>query len=64
MKVVTAACAVVGLLAFTAVVSAADEKEEVVRYLDDHKEKFATLAKQIWDFAEVGYQEEKLPSYW
>ncbi len=59
MKIFTATCLIVGLFVFTRVAAAADEKEEVMQYLDDHQEKFATIAKQIWDFAEVGYQEEK-----
>lgn len=34
-------------------------KEQVVRYLDAHGDRFANVAHQIWSFAEVGYQEER-----
>jgi aminobenzoyl-glutamate utilization protein B len=35
------------------------EKEKIIKNLDDQFEKYADIASQIWDWAEVGYQEEK-----
>ena len=34
-------------------------KKEAIKSIDDKQEFYATTAKKIWGFAEVGYQEEK-----
>jgi len=34
-------------------------KQAVIKSIDDKNELYSTTAKKIWDFAEVGYQEEK-----
>ncbi len=38
---------------------AADEPASLVQSIDAKRESYATIAKQIWGFAEVGYQEAK-----
>ena len=38
---------------------AADERASLVQSIDAKRESYATIAKQIWGFAEVGYQEAK-----
>jgi aminobenzoyl-glutamate utilization protein B len=38
---------------------AEDAKDQVTSYLDEHREDFSKVAMDIWEFAEVGYQEEK-----
>ena len=35
------------------------DKAALVSYLDQHTPEYATIAKKIWGFAEVGYQEQK-----
>ena len=40
-------------------VTYAQRKEAIGKNLDKDKEKYAGIAKQIWDWAEVGYQEEQ-----
>ncbi len=35
------------------------EKDRIISKLDNQYEKYAQIAGQIWDWAEVGYQEEK-----
>ncbi len=35
----------------------ADEKDDVLAYLDSHREVHTRLAMQIWDYAELGYLE-------
>jgi len=39
--------------------SAGDERASLVQSIDAKRESYATIAKQIWGFAEVGYQEAK-----
>jgi aminobenzoyl-glutamate utilization protein B len=34
-------------------------KEDVVRFLDERSSNFSEVAREIWELAEVGYQEEK-----
>ncbi|MEP5614390.1 MAG: M20 family metallopeptidase [Cyclobacteriaceae bacterium] len=35
------------------------EKDNIIKSLDEQHDKYAKVATQIWDWAEVGYQEEK-----
>src|SRR6266545_1187743 len=52
----------VTVLALTAVSAAGAEKETRARVLDvleQRSDDFARVARQIWGFAEVGYQEDK-----
>jgi aminobenzoyl-glutamate utilization protein B len=35
------------------------QKTTLISYLDQHSTEYATIAKKIWGFAEVGYQEQK-----
>jgi aminobenzoyl-glutamate utilization protein B len=37
--------------------SFANDSNELLRYLDQHGEKFDSLALELWDFAELGYLE-------
>ena len=37
----------------------ADDRAAMLQRIDARRESYATVAKQIWGFAEVGYQEEK-----
>jgi aminobenzoyl-glutamate utilization protein B len=39
--------------------SAGDDRAAMVQRIDARRDSYATVAKQIWGFAEVGYQEEK-----
>src|SRR5262249_43314339 len=41
------------------VVVAADDRDSLVRGIDARRDDYAAVAKQIWGFAEVGYQEQK-----
>src|SRR5262245_30190778 len=36
-----------------------DERAAALQRIDSRRDSYATVAKQIWGFAEVGYQEEK-----
>jgi aminobenzoyl-glutamate utilization protein B len=38
---------------------ASDERSAMLQRIETRRESYATIAKQIWGFAEVGYQEEK-----
>ncbi|MDT0608542.1 amidohydrolase [Croceitalea rosinachiae] len=40
-------------------ITAQKSKEAVLKKLDSQSEKFGDIAMQIWNFAEMGYQEEK-----
>ena len=35
----------------------ADDKQDVMDYLDQHSDGYAELAMSIWDYAELGYLE-------
>jgi aminobenzoyl-glutamate utilization protein B len=54
LAIVTVVAPVVG---FGASVETA--KEQVIHFINQHNEHYCQVAKQIWDYAEVGYQEEK-----
>jgi len=41
------------------VLTAQDGKAMVLEYLDTHGAQYGEVAQAIWDFAEVGYQEEQ-----
>jgi hypothetical protein len=47
------ACAAAGLSAQR------DDKATLLQQIDARRENYATVAKQIWGFAEVGYREAK-----
>src|SRR5437773_11322739 len=57
----------IGLLVLAIRISAAtaqrssdiDDRGAMLQRIDSRRETYATVAKQIWGFAEVGYQEEK-----
>jgi aminobenzoyl-glutamate utilization protein B len=36
-----------------------DDRAAIVRGIDAKREKYAGVAKEIWGFAEIGYQEQK-----
>jgi len=36
-----------------------NEKEKIIQDLDNQFDKYSTIAQQIWNWAELGYQEEK-----
>lgn len=36
-----------------------NEKEQIIKELDSQSEKYSDIAQQIWNWAELGYQEEK-----
>src|SRR6188768_1268885 len=38
---------------------AADERDTVLQNIESRRATYADIAKQIWTFAEVGYQEQK-----
>ncbi len=37
--------------------SYADEKDDVLEYIDRHADEYASMAQSIWDYAELGYLE-------
>lgn len=39
--------------------SGADEKDDVLEYIDRHADEYASMAQSIWDYAELGYLETK-----
>ena len=47
------------LISFRAGASAQDGKTRVTAYIDQHASTFGDLAQDIWDLAEVGYQETR-----
>src|SRR5262245_38504207 len=47
------------LLAVSMVAAAADDKDAVVQSIEARRATYADVAKQIWAFAELGYQEQK-----
>ena len=57
MKTRTLATLLTILISGTA--GAEDAKDQVTSFLDEHQEDFSKVAMDIWEFAEVGYQEEK-----
>ena len=50
------------IIAISTLSIAQETKEDVVNTLDQGADSYAKTAKQIWDWAEVGYQEEKSSS--
>ena len=57
MKTRTIATLLTMIISGTA--GAEDAKNQVTSFLDDHQEDFSKVAMDIWNYAEVGYQEEK-----
>ena len=53
-----ASCAV-GQQATTAL---PNDKEQIIKDLDSQFDKYSDIAQQIWNWAELGYQEEKSSS--
>lgn len=49
---------VLGLL-LTSATFAQNSKSEALKSIDNQKEKYTTIADEIWNLAEMGYQEEK-----
>jgi aminobenzoyl-glutamate utilization protein B len=47
------------LLAVADLSAQRDDKATLLQQIDARRENYATVAKQIWGFAEVGYQEQK-----
>jgi len=39
--------------------AAADDTDDIMRFVDSRYEETAAIARDLWEFAEVGYQEEK-----
>jgi len=54
-----AAFAAVSVLAVSLAAQRSDEKAAVMQRIDAKRDHYATVAKQIWGFAELGYQEQK-----
>lgn len=48
-----------GLLLLPGLLSAQKDKDKVIASIDKQLDKYSGIAKQIWEFAEVGYQEEQ-----
>src|SRR4051812_42869273 len=46
-------------VAMSAQAPSADERAAMLRGIDAKRDKYAGVAKEIWGFAEVGYQEQK-----
>lgn len=61
MSVIQRAISVAGLLLLPAVAAGqtAADADKVTAFLEAGRERFAAVALQIWEFAEVGYQETK-----
>ncbi len=49
-------------LAFSAIALAQKTKQDVVKSIDAKNAEYSTIAKKIWDYAEVGFQETKSSS--
>jgi len=49
---------VISLLLWASTEARSDDREDVIRYLDEQHDTQAELAQQIWELAEVGYKEE------
>lgn len=45
------------VLSLIGINSSADEKDDVIEYIDRHADEYASLAQSIWDYAELGYLE-------
>src|SRR5688500_12982062 len=52
---------IISLLCYLPVVAIAQNKDKkaIAAYLDQQTPMYADIAKKIWGYAEVGYQEEK-----
>ena len=47
------------VIAFPLALGAVDQRDELLQSIDARRATYADIAKQIWAFAEVGYQEQK-----
>lgn len=47
------------MLGFCMSSSFSNDSNELLRYLDQHGEKFDSLALELWEFAELGYLESQ-----
>src|SRR4051812_49621746 len=52
-------CFACSVVAMSAQPPSADDRDAMLRAIDAKREKYAGVAKEIWGFAEVGYQEQK-----
>jgi len=59
MKKAFAACAFFAVFSPVLVGQRADDKAALMERIDARRDHYATVAKEIWGFAEVGYQEQK-----
>jgi len=59
MKRSTSTLVLVTLALVAAPAAAQDAREKAVATIDAHEQRYAEVAKQIWNLAEVGYQETK-----
>ena len=50
---------VVALVVFVSTASAQDGKSMVLPFLDEHQVQYGEIAQEIWDYAELGYMEER-----
>jgi aminobenzoyl-glutamate utilization protein B len=50
---------IVAQLAFVSTIYAQKTKKDVIHAIDSKYESYSAIAKQIWDYAEVGYKENK-----
>lgn len=50
------------VLSFCMSSSFADDTNELLRYVDQHGEKFDSIAMELWDYAELGYLESRSSS--
>jgi aminobenzoyl-glutamate utilization protein B len=58
-RLVIAASAAAFWIAGVGAQRAADDKPALMERIDARREHYAAVAKEIWGFAEVGYQEQK-----
>ena len=56
------ASAILFLAAIAPSASAQVGDDGMIRYIDDNADRFSEVAQQIWDYAEVGYQEQQSSS--
>ena len=58
-RTIAALTLALGCTLAVAPLSAQDAKQAVLRHVEEHAAQYGDLAQQIWDLAEVGYQEYK-----
>lgn len=50
---------IIGTILSTAVAQVSEDKNRILSHIDEHSQTYGEISRQIWEFAEVGYQEEK-----